>query len=152
MTGGLQIRRARPDEIDACADLYMKVLTETFTWIPPERHDRREFLRSVRDEEIYVAVEDGRILGLAGFYRPLNFVHSLYVDARGRGIGKALLDHLCALASGPVSLKVQAANHRAQAFYAREGFVALERGRDPGSDVVWIRLVKDKPRGRPART
>jgi ribosomal protein S18 acetylase RimI-like enzyme len=139
---GLEIRRARPDEIRTCADLYMKVLAETFTWLSPDRHDRREFLQSVRDEEIYVAVEDGRIVGLAGFYRPLRFIHSLYVDERGRGIGKAMLDHLCAGVRGPVSLKVQAANRRAQSFYAREGFVATETGRDPGSDIVWIRMVK----------
>ena len=142
MAQGLEIRRARPDEIRTCADLYMKVLAETFTWLSPDRHDRREFLQSVRDEEIYVAVEDGRIVGLAGFYRPLRFIHSLYVDERGRGIGKAMLDHLCAGVRGPVSLKVQAANRRAQSFYAREGFVATETGRDPGSDIVWIRMVK----------
>jgi GNAT superfamily N-acetyltransferase len=141
----LEIRRARPDEIQACADLYMKVLVDTFTWLAPERHDRQEFVRSVRDEEIYVAVEGGRIVGLAGFYRPLNFLHSLYVEDRGRGIGKVLLDYVCTRATGPLSLKVQAANHRAQAFYAREGFVATERGRDPGSDIIWIRLVKAKP-------
>jgi len=138
----LEIRKARPEELQACADLYLKVLTDTFTWLPPERHDRNEFLRSTRDEEIYVAVEAGRIVGLAGFYRPMNFLHSLYVEERGRGIGKALLDHVCAVARGPVSLKVQAANRRAQAFYAREGFIATERGRDPGSDVAWIRLVR----------
>jgi ribosomal protein S18 acetylase RimI-like enzyme len=145
MAQALEIRRGRPDEIEACADLYIKVLTETFTWLRPERHDRGEFLRSVREEEIYVAVEGGRIVGLAGFYRPLNFIHSLYVEARGRGVGKALLDHLCATARGPVSLKVQEANRRAQAFYAREGFVAAERGCDPGSDVAWIRMVKEPP-------
>jgi GNAT superfamily N-acetyltransferase len=144
--GALDIRRARSNEIPACADLYLKVLTETFTWIAPERHNRDDFLRSARDEEIYVAVEDGRIVGLAGFFRPLNFLHSLYVDARGRGIGKALLDHVSAVADGPVSLKVQEANVRAQAFYAREGFVARERGWDPGADVVWIRLVRERPR------
>ena len=144
MAQELEIRRARPEEIEACADLYLRVLVDTFTWLPPDRHDRREFLRSVREEEILVAVEGGRILGLAGFYRPLNFLHSLYVAERGRGIGKALLDHVCRRADGVVSLKVQAANHRAQAFYAREGFVATERGRDPGSDIVWIRLVKGR--------
>jgi len=143
--GGLEIRRARPDEIEACADLYLKVLTETFTWRARDKHDRAEFLRSVRDEEIYVAVEDGRILGIAGFYRAMSFVHSLYVDVRGRGVGKALLDHLSASAGGVLSLKVQEPNARARAFYAREGFIATERGRDPGSDVTWIRLVRAKP-------
>jgi GNAT superfamily N-acetyltransferase len=145
----LEIRRARPDEFAACADLYVKVLGDTFTWMARERHDRREFLRSVRDEEIYVAVEDGRIVGLAGFYRPLRFIHSLYVEPRGRGLGKALLDHILAVAGGPVQLKVQAANRRAQTFYAREGFAATERGRDPGSDIEWIRLVKKPARPFP---
>jgi ribosomal protein S18 acetylase RimI-like enzyme len=143
---GLEIRRARPDEIEGCAALYVKVLSETFTWLAPDRHDRREFLRSVRDEEIYIAVEDGQIVGLAGYYRPLNFIHSLYVSERGRGIGKAMLDFLCAAASGPVSLKVQAANRRAQAFYAREGFSMTERGCDPGSEIEWIRMVKARPK------
>ena len=145
MARGLEIRRARPEELPACADLYVKVLTETFTWLPAERHDRREFLRSARDEDIYVALEAGRILAVAGFYRPMNFIHSLYVLERGRGVGKALLDHLAGVARGPLSLKLQAANLRAQAFYAREGFVVTERGRDPGSDITWLRLTRDKP-------
>lgn len=145
MARGLEIRRARPEELPACADLYVKVLADTFTWLPAERHDRREFLRSARDEEIYVALEAGRILAVAGFYRPMSFIHSLYVAERGRGVGKALLDHLASVAHGPLSLKVQAANLRAQAFYAREGFVVTERGRDPGSDITWLRLTREKP-------
>jgi GNAT superfamily N-acetyltransferase len=145
MAQDLEIRRARPDELQACADLYVKVLTDTFTWLPAERHDRGEFLRSAREEEIYVALDAGRIVGVAGFYRPMNFIHSLYVAERGRGVGKAMLHYLAAAARGPLSLKVQAANRRAQAFYAREGFVVTERGRDPGSDVTWLRLVREKP-------
>jgi N-acetylglutamate synthase-like GNAT family acetyltransferase len=144
LSGGLQIRRARPEEIPACADLYLRVLRETFVWIPPERHHRADFLRAAREEEIYVALEGGEILGLAAFYRPQNFLHSLYVAPRGRGVGKALLDHISATADGPVSLKVQAPNRRAQHFYAREGFTCVERGKDPGSDVAWLRLVREK--------
>lgn len=143
MAAGLEVRRARPEEIPACADLYVRVLRDTFTWQPAERHRREDFLQAARSEEIYVAAEDGRILGLAAFYRPQNFLHSLYVDDRRRGIGKALLDHVSAVASGPVSLKVQAPNKLAQLFYEREGFTCVERGQDPGSDVAWLRLVRD---------
>jgi ribosomal protein S18 acetylase RimI-like enzyme len=139
----LQVRRARPDELGACADLYVRVLRETFTWLPPERHRREDFLRAARDEEIYVAVEAGRILGIAAFYRPQSFLHSLYVDVRGRGVGKALLEQVMAIADGPLSLKVQAPNLRAQAFYRREGFLCTEHGCDPGSDVGWLRLVRE---------
>jgi ribosomal protein S18 acetylase RimI-like enzyme len=138
----LEVRRARPQELDACADLYVKVLRETFTWLAPERHSREDFFLAAREEEIYVAVAAGRIVGLAGFYRPQNFLHSLYVDVRGQGVGQALLDHVTAQASGPLSLKVQAPNLAAQAFYARQGFTCVEHGRDPGSDVAWLRLVR----------
>jgi GNAT superfamily N-acetyltransferase len=139
----VEVRRARPEELGACADLYVRVLRETFTWLPPERHRREDFLRAAVEEEVYVAAEDGRLLGVAGFYRPQNFIHSLYVDVRGRGVGKALLDHMAAVADGPLSLKVQAPNRRAQAFYQREGFLCAEHGRDPGSDVAWLRLVRE---------
>jgi len=144
MGAGLEIRRAKPEEIQACADLYVKVLTDTFTWMPADRHDRGEFLRAARDEEIYVALRDDRLVGVAGFYRPMSFIHSLYVTERGERIGQALLDHLQAAADRPLSLKVQTANVRAQAFYAREGFVATEHGRDPGSDIDWIRMVRER--------
>ena len=144
MAGGLEIRRMRAEELAACADLYVRVLRETFTWQPPERHRPEDFIRAAQDEEVYVAVEDGQILGLVAIYRPQNFLHSLYVDVRGRGVGKALLDHVGALAEGPLSLKVQAPNYKAQRFYAREGFTCVERGRDPGSDVAWLRLVRPK--------
>ncbi|MCR5878252.1 GNAT family N-acetyltransferase [Phenylobacterium sp. J367] len=143
LAGGLTVRPARLEELPACADLYVKVLRDTFTWQPPERHRREDFARAAREEEIYVAVLQGRIVGLAGFYRPQNFLHSLYVTERGLGVGKALLDYVGSVAAGPVSLKVQAPNVRAQKFYAREGFVCVERGRDPGSDVNWLRLVRD---------
>lgn len=138
----MELRRARPDELFACADLYVRVLAETFTWLPPERHKRDDFLRAAKEEEVYVAIEGGRIIGLAAFFRPQNFLHSLYVDDRKRGVGKALLDHVSALTDGPLSLKVQAPNVRAQAFYRREGFVCTEHGRDPGSEVAWLRLVR----------
>ncbi|HEY2356237.1 MAG TPA: GNAT family N-acetyltransferase [Phenylobacterium sp.] len=138
----MEVRAARSDELGACADLYVRVLRETFVWVSPERHRREDFLSAAREEEIYIAVEDGVILGLAGFFRPQNFLHSLYVDVRGRGVGKALLDYVAAAADGPVSLKVQAPNRRAQDFYRREGFLCTEHGRDPGSDIAWLRLVR----------
>lgn len=141
----LEVRRARTDELGACADLYVRVLSETFTWLPADRHRREDFLRAAREEEVYVAVENREILGLAALFRPQNFLHSLYVDARRRGVGKALLDHVAAGLDGPLSLKVQEPNLKAQAFYRREGFLCTEHGRDPGSDVAWFRLV------RPAR-
>jgi len=136
----LTIRRARVDELAACAGLYVRVLRETFTWVAPEKHSSEDFLAAARDEEVFVAVENGRIVGLAALYRPQVFLHSLYVEERGRGVGKALLDHVLAETGGGLSLKCQAANVGAQAFYDREGFICIEAGEDDG--VKWLRYVR----------
>ena len=140
LTPGLTLRRARVDELALCAGLYVRVLSDTFTWVSSDRHRAADFLAAARDEEIFVAVLGGRIVGMAALYRPQLFLHSLYVTERGRGIGKALLDHVFAAAGGRLSLKCQAANLAAQAFYVREGFRCTEAGEDGG--VAWLRFVR----------
>ena len=138
---GLSVRRARPDELADCARVYVRVLTDTFTWLPSDRHSEADFLNAARDEEIYVALEHGRIVGVAALYRPQTFLHSLYVTERGRGIGRILLHHVLAAAGGRLSLKCQTANTGAQAFYDREGFRCVEAGEDGG--IAWLRFVRD---------
>ena len=136
------VRRAQADEIAACAALYERVLRETFTWIPRQQHQAADFLAHAAEEEVYVAADGDRLLGIAGFHRPSNFLHSLYVEVRGAGVGKALLDHVAALADGPLSLKCQSPNLRAQDFYLREGFRIVDIGRDPGAEFTWLRMSR----------
>lgn len=122
-----------------CAALYQRVLRETFTWLPAWRHNAQVFLNDARAEEVFVAVADVRILGLAAYHRPGDFLHSLYVAERGRGVGKALLAHVLRVSRGGVTLKCQAANAAAIAFYQHEGWVIRARGVDPGPlGVPWV--------------
>ncbi|WP_312161253.1 GNAT family N-acetyltransferase [Phenylobacterium sp.] len=136
------IRRAQASEIAACAALYERVLRETFTWTPPQQHQAADFLGHAQEEEVYLARDGDRLLGIAGFHRPGNFLHSLYVETRGEGVGKALLDHVAALADGPLSLKCQSPNLRALDFYLREGFRIVDIGRDPGAPFTWLRMSR----------
>jgi len=138
----VEVRRARADEIPACAALYARVLGETFTWDPPGRHVAADFLAHALDEEVYLARDGDRLLGIAGFHRPSAFLHSLYVETRGAGVGKALLDHVAAVAGGPLSLKCLSPNLRAQDFYLREGFRIVDVGRDPGAAHTWLRMTR----------
>ena len=137
---GLTLRRARPDELAACARIYVQVLSDTFTWLPSDRHSEADFLDAARDEDIFVALDGTRLVGVAALYRPQDFLHSLYVTERGRGIGKRLLHHVLAAAGGRLTLKCQTANKGAQAFYTREGFRCVETGENDG--IPWMQFVR----------
>jgi GNAT superfamily N-acetyltransferase len=80
---------------------------------------------------VTLAEAEGRALGFIAREGP--FIHALYVaeDARGRGVGRALLDHAKA-ASPALTLRTFEANEEALRFYHRAGFV--EAGRGDGRD------------------
>lgn len=136
-----EIRRAGPGDLAEAARLYERVATGTLTWDPPGAHSSAAFLKQAEDETVWVAVADGRIIGLAALYEPESFLHSLFIDAgwRGRGVGSALLAAVQAVAAGPLSLKVAGPNAAAQDFYAARGFHVSELGETGGAP--WLKLV-----------
>lgn len=148
----LSVRRMRADELEACAALYGRAVRDTFTWL--DVGDPEEAFRlATREEQVFVAVEEGRILGLAALYWPEDFLHSLYVEPglTGRGLGLALLRHVDEAAQGPVTLKVQVLNFRARRFYAREGFLEVEAGGEPWpSNDRWLKLGRWAEPGSPS--
>ena len=135
------IRRARTDEIPACAALYERVGNATFVWRPKNWFKAADFLQFAKDEMVYLAEANGQMLGILSLYRPERFVHCLYVDlpAQGLGVGTALLAHAGKEARGPLSLKVDAPNTRALAFYKNLGFVEREAGEDHGTRWLMLR-------------
>lgn len=142
----MQIRPAAPDEIAACASLVGDGVRETFTWLSIA-YPEVEFIRASESGElVFVAVEEERIVGVAGLKRDRAYLHYLFVRAgcRGRGLGSALLDHVEAICQAHVSLTVEALNTRGRAFYRRQGFRETDAGigRD-GS--AWVRMSRLPP-------
>jgi len=135
------IRRARSDEISACAALYERVGNATFVWRPKNWFKAADFLRFAKEEAVYLAESNGQILGILSLYRPEAFVHCLYVDlpAQGLGVGTALLAHAAKEARGPLSLKVDEPNTRALAFYKQLGFIERDNGEDMGTRWLLMR-------------
>ena len=106
----------------------------TADWLPAGTTPDTDFARNSQGEAVFVCAHPGGpVLGLIAVYAAGAFVHHLYVapEARGRGVGRALVDSLDAWLPRPWRLKCVIANEAARAFYARTGWV--ETGRDLGS-------------------
>lgn len=85
---------------------------------------------AIRRAEVYVYEEKGRVEGFIGLDG--DYIAGIFVmeEARSKGIGRGLLDHVKAM-HRVLSLKVYERNERGVRFYQREGFAIQERGRDP---------------------
>lgn len=145
---GVVIRRATAADADATADVYLRSFTAALpTVVRPRSDDEvRAYIRDVvvPARETWVAVAEGRVVGLMVLAEDL--LSQLYLDPdwRGRGIG----DRFVALAKerSPkgLSLWTFQVNKPAHRFYERHGFVETERTdgtdneeREPDVRYVW---------------
>ena len=129
----LLIRPATPDDFDACAKIINDYVDAT-DWLP--RVHSREATRGFFNEDllatrtVLVAEDEGEVVAYMSF-SPEGFVYAIYLDprARGRGIGKALIDIVKARNPQRVELTVFEKNVSALRFYEREGFREAPEGR-----------------------
>lgn len=88
--------------------------------------------QSIAQAEVYVAVENGRIIGFVGLSQN-GYIEGLFVEksCRSKGVGKALLDFVKTNYTS-LSLNVYCDNVRAVSFYQREGFqICAEQTDEP---------------------
>jgi ribosomal-protein-alanine N-acetyltransferase len=124
----------KPADADRCAELESLLFNGDDPW------SAKAFLSELAaGHNHYVAARDAeKMVGYGGIARlgrrkPFEFeVHTIGVDPdyQGRGIGRALLDHLLAFADrsgggGTVFLEVRTDNATAIALYERNGFVRV---------------------------
>ena len=132
------IRRARPEDAAAVAETYVASFATLFRFLPDihSDDDRRRFITEVvpQDHEVWVAEEDGCVLGFAAVgERTLGhlFVHP---DFHGRGLGTALLEKTKELRPEGFTLWTFPANEQACRFYERHGLRAMEYGDGSGNE------------------
>jgi ribosomal protein S18 acetylase RimI-like enzyme len=134
----VELRPARIDEKDALAGLFLRA-RNVWEFVPPVPE---AVLPEIADElferndEVWLAEEDGRPLGFLAMRRSRRHgwevLEKLYVDpdVQGRGVGSALLEQAKALRPAGFRLWVFQENRDARRFYERHGFhvVALRFG------------------------
>ncbi len=121
------IRGAQPDEYDDIAHVWLESwksagLTEPADpgWEALGRRIRREIAAGWN----LLVADDGDIAGFVALRRKDNCLDQLFVapDRQGGGIGRALLAFARTQLPKEIWLRCASANHRAWAWYEREGF------------------------------
>ena len=132
----LRIRPATPADAAACAAIFNAWVDAT-DWMP-RVHPARDVERHYREHvlpvcEVTVAEAGGTVVGFLALDGE-GFVAGLYLapEARGRGVGAALVAAAKARRPEGLTLWTFAANEGARRFYAREGF--REVGRTEGDN------------------
>ncbi len=150
MKSEVRLREVRREDADACARVFNDWVDAT-AWMP-RVHDPDDVARHYREHvmstcAVTVAEVAGAVVGFLAVDSE-GFVAGLYLapEARGRGIGAALLDRAKALRPEGLTLWTFAVNDGARRFYAREGFV--EAGRTDGENEEGLPDVRLRWRQR----
>jgi ribosomal protein S18 acetylase RimI-like enzyme len=131
------IRRAEPQDADDIGETFSKSMA-TLTFLPPlhtEEEHRRFMTEMVPvDHEMWVAEEDGRVVGLAAV--GAETLGHLYVhpDYQRRGLGSQLLEKTKALRPEGFTLWTFPHNESACRFYERHGLTVSARGDGSGNE------------------
>jgi ribosomal protein S18 acetylase RimI-like enzyme len=131
------IRRAEPQDADDIGETFSKSMA-TLTFLPPLHTDEehRRFMTEMVpvDHEMWVAEEDGRVVGLAAV--GAETLGHLYVhpDYQSRGIGSELLDKVKLVHPDGFTLWTFPHNEGACRFYERHGMHVSARGDGSGNE------------------
>jgi GNAT superfamily N-acetyltransferase len=158
----VDIRRARDEEIQPLTQLFIRARNE-MDYLPQVPDEAAvPIAAGIRQhKEVWVAEEDGRLLGFLGIEHSTNLgapvLEKLYVEPaeQNRGIGSALLDKAKELRPDELYLWVFQKN-RARALYERHGFelVSLTDGsdnmeREPDALYRWASPRRARAAGAP---
>jgi ribosomal protein S18 acetylase RimI-like enzyme len=134
------IRAMADDEVESTVLVWTRSRWDALRWLEARMaytpEDNLAYFRDtlMRDNEIFVAVDDEQVVGLLALGH--DNVDQLFVepDRQGRGIGSALLERAKALRPRGLRLFAHQRNERARAFYERRGFHAVAFGVSPAPE------------------
>ncbi|MGF6191562.1 N-acetyltransferase family protein [Serratia sp. 2723] len=140
----MQIRPCQEADRPFLRSLYLAARQAAFTWQDRQNYRLEDFDRSTLGEEIWVAEQDGKLLGFVSIYRAEDFIHHLYVDPQlpPQGVGSALLHATEQTFSSTGSLKCLVKNDRALAFYHKHGWQIISTGGDVGEEYYLMHSPK----------
>lgn len=137
----IRIRPFLPPDQEALDRLFCLVHRLTFSGRPPEMFQPGDFQKSVAEDQVWVAEQDGVPVGFVSVFLADNFIHNLFVhpDAQGQGVGRQLLQTAESHLTLPMTLKVALDNQTAGAFYAKQGWSPVSIHEDAEEPFILYR-------------
>ena len=118
------IRKSEREDIEGILALWLETNISAHNFIEENywRENYDAVKEMMKDSEIYVFDDKGKILGFVGLMT--DYIGGIFVnhEYQGREIGKKLLNHV-KMKYDRLLLNVYEKNERAYLFYIREGFI-----------------------------
>ena len=124
------IRKATPEDAPALADIHVRARRESMPYLP-DIHSPEDVLEWVREvmpqhDEVWVAEDDGRVVGFFALSDGLLYHLYVYPEHHGQGAGSQLFDRVKELAPDGFRLWVFQRNTQAREFYEHRGMQVVE--------------------------
>jgi putative acetyltransferase len=124
------IRRATPEDAPALADIHVRARSESMSYLP-DTHSPEEVLAWIKEvmpqhEEVWVAEDEGRVIGFFALSDDLLYHLYVYPELQGQGAGSALFDVVKELRPDGFRLWVFQRNTQAREFYEHRGMRVVE--------------------------
>jgi len=139
------MRLATGSDASALQAIYLQCVVRA-AWQQRAAESIPDFAQVSRDETVWLAVDEcDDAVAILAVQEAQAYIHHLYVapDMQGRGLGKALLQHLQTSLPFPWYLKCVAQNHAALGFYKHLGWQQIEQGQ--GEDGIYYLLEHSGP-------
>jgi len=136
----LQIVEKNKSHIVDLRRIFLEVRQNTFYWLDTQEYNLSDFDRDTEGEFILVALFNDKVVGFISLWLKGNFIHHFYIDEefQQHKIGTRLLDEAIKIMKPPVTLKCLEKNTKANEFYKKKGFVAIDKGiSDHGAYILF---------------
>jgi GNAT superfamily N-acetyltransferase len=129
-------------------DIHLRARRECMSYLP-DTHSCEEVLAWIREvmlahEEVWVAEDEGRVIGFFALSDDLLYHIYVYPDLHGQGAGSALFDRVKELRPAGFRLWVFQRNTQAREFYEHRGLRVVEltdgsenQDREPDALYEW---------------
>lgn len=138
----MEIKAYQADFLEDLALIYLDSRRDAFYWTDPGSYHLSDFKEDTQGERIWVALEEGKVLGFIAVWQADHFIHHLYVDKAHyrKGIGQCLIEEVYRFYQAPLRLKCLSKNKRAISFYQSQGFKVLDKGVDNLGEYCLLQL------------